>query len=111
MQIGQAVNMTVEEGVRHSTPEVLSVTLSVLVIALITIWTGFVISMIATQAKLWLYGIVILGAVGLKIILSYSMRRIRNRPWQRKQSIHSQLTKMLNLVKASPEHKTRRYKT
>ena len=111
MQIGQAVNMTVEEGVRHSSPEVLSVALSVLVVALVVIWTGFAISIIATQAKLWVYGIVILGAAGFRIIWSYSRRRIRNRPWQRKRFIHPQLTKTIDLVKASPEHETRRYKT
>ena len=99
MQIGQAVNITVEEGVRHITPGLLSGMISVLVIVLITLWTGLLISIIVTQAKLWLYGIVILGAVGLKIILSKVPWRIRLKTLQstsvRRQPTHSQLTKTL----------------
>ena len=111
MQIGQAVNMTIKEGVRHSSPEVLSVALSVLVVALVVIWTGFAISIIAAQAKLWVYGIVILGAAGFRIIWSYSRRRIRNRPRQGNRFMDPQLTKMIALVKASSVKGRGRYKT
>ena len=111
MHIGQAVNMTIKEGVRHSSPEVLSVALSVLVIALVIIWTGVAISILATQAKLWIYGVVILGAVGFRIIWSYSRRRIRDRPRQGNRFMNPQLTKMIALVKASSVKGRARYKT
>ncbi len=102
MQIGQAVNMTIKEGVRHSSPEVLSVALSVLVIALVAIWTGFVISIIATQAKLWLWGIAILGVVVLKILFSKVPWETRFKILQtsltRKQTPQTQLTKRPRII-------------
>ena len=101
MQIGQAVNITVEEGVRHITPGLLSRMILVLVIVLITLWTGLFIGIIATQANLWLCGIAILGAVGLKTLLSKVPWRTKLETLQgslaRRQPTHTQLTKTLNI--------------
>ena len=70
MQIGQAVNITTEEGVRNIIPGILTGVTLLLVIVLIILWTGFLISIIATHAKLWIWGAAILGAVVIKILIS-----------------------------------------
>ena len=101
MQIGQAVNITVEEGVRHITPGLLSGMVLVLVIVLITLWTGLFIGIIATQANLWLCGIAILGVMGLKILFSKVPWKTRFKRLQtslaRIQTPQTQLTKTLSI--------------